>query len=148
MVAPKTPPESNYSAKNITVLEGLEAVRKRPGMYIGSTGVVGLHHLIWEVVDNSIDEAMAGYASKIFITLLPDHKVEVRDNVSANGIPNTPKKANAIIPIIKHNITWPRNQYPSLSDTCCDTLKKRWRALGLGIRFASSTKNFLPLISK
>ncbi len=85
MVAPKTPPESNYDAKNITILEGLEAVRRRPGMYIGSTGTIGLHHLIWEVVDNSIDEAMAGYASKIFITLLPDHKIEVRDN--GRGIP-------------------------------------------------------------
>ncbi len=77
--------DSTYSAKNITVLEGLEAVRRRPGMYIGSTGSVGLHHLIWEVVDNSIDEAMAGYASKIYITLLPDHTVEVRDN--GRGIP-------------------------------------------------------------
>ncbi len=85
MSAAKTTPESNYSAKNITVLEGLEAVRKRPGMYIGSTGAVGLHHLIWEVVDNSIDEAMAGFASKIFITLLPDHHIEVRDN--GRGIP-------------------------------------------------------------
>ncbi len=84
------PPEKNtndgsYSAKNITVLEGLEAVRRRPGMYIGSTGETGLHHLIWEVVDNSIDEAMAGYASEITLTLLPDHIVEVRDN--GRGIP-------------------------------------------------------------
>ena len=76
---------SNYSAKNITVLEGLEAVRRRPGMYIGSTGPVGLHHLVWEVVDNSVDEAMAGYCDKIMISLLPDHKVEVRDN--GRGIP-------------------------------------------------------------
>jgi DNA gyrase subunit B len=76
---------SNYSAESITVLEGLEAVRRRPGMYIGSTGPTGLHHLIWEVVDNSIDEAMAGYCSQIYITLLPDHKIEVRDN--GRGIP-------------------------------------------------------------
>ncbi len=85
-MAQKNPADtSSYSAKNITVLEGLEAVRRRPGMYIGSTGPTGLHHLIWEVVDNSIDEAMAGYCTQITITLLPDHHVEVRDN--GRGIP-------------------------------------------------------------
>lgn len=76
---------SGYSAKNITVLEGLEAVRRRPGMYIGSTGPTGLHHLIWEVVDNAVDEAMAGFCNEINISLLPDHTVEVRDN--GRGIP-------------------------------------------------------------
>ncbi|MFH1750007.1 MAG: DNA topoisomerase (ATP-hydrolyzing) subunit B [bacterium] len=74
-----------YTAESITVLEGLEPVRKRPAMYIGSTGVDGLHHLIWEVLDNSIDEAMAGYANEITIRLLPDSKVEVKDN--GRGIP-------------------------------------------------------------
>ena len=64
-----------YGAEQITVLEGLDPVRKRPGMYIGNTAAAGLHHLIWEVVDNCIDEAMAGYANKIEVKLLPEGKV-------------------------------------------------------------------------
>lgn len=76
---------ASYGAKDIQVLEGLEAVRKRPGMYIGSTGPSGLHHLIWEVVDNSVDEAMAGYCDHISVTLLPDGGCRVIDN--GRGIP-------------------------------------------------------------
>ena len=77
--------DNNYTAKDIYVLEGLEPVRKRPGMYIGSTGVDGLHHLIWEVVDNSIDEAIAGYAKNIEVILMPENKVKVIDD--GRGIP-------------------------------------------------------------
>ncbi|MAF20780.1 MAG: DNA topoisomerase (ATP-hydrolyzing) subunit B [Parcubacteria group bacterium] len=77
--------QTSYEAKDIYVLEGLEPVRKRPGMYIGSTGIDGLHHLIWEVIDNGLDEASAGFATEIELTLLPDNRVRVSDN--GRGIP-------------------------------------------------------------
>ena len=77
--------ESSYSAKDISVLEGLEPVRKRPGMYIGGTGIEGLHHLVWEIFDNSRDEAMGGFANEIEVVMLPDNTIRVADN--GRGIP-------------------------------------------------------------
>ncbi|MFM9379177.1 DNA topoisomerase (ATP-hydrolyzing) subunit B [Gordonia sp. VNK21] len=91
---PRKAESGEYNADSISILEGLEAVRKRPGMYIGSTGERGLHHLIWEVVDNSVDEAMAGYASRVDVTLTADGGVEVVDDgrgmpvgMHATGVP-------------------------------------------------------------
>jgi len=81
-------PSADYGAKDIQVLEGLDPVRKRPGMYIGSTGKAGLHHLIWEVVDNAVDEAMAGFATRVSVTLLDDGGCRVDDN--GRGIPVDP----------------------------------------------------------
>lgn len=84
-MAKKASEKGNYDASSISVLEGLEPVRKRPGMYIGTTGPDGLHHLIWEIFDNSRDEAMGGYADRIEVTLLPDNYIRVADN--GRGIP-------------------------------------------------------------
>src|SRR3989338_7151908 len=83
-----------YGAESITVLEGLEPVRKRPGMYIGSTGPEGLHHLVWEIFDNSRDEAMAGEADRVEVALLPGNRVRVVDN--GRGIPVDIHKATKV----------------------------------------------------
>ena len=91
---------ASYTENDITVLEGLEAVRKRPGMYIGSTGPTGLHHLVWEVVDNSVDEAMAGRATRIDVTLLPDGGCRVVDDgagIPVGPHPKYPKQSTAEI---------------------------------------------------
>ena len=99
----KTTGSADYGAKDIQVLEGLDPVRKRPGMYIGSTGLAGLHHLIWEVVDNSVDEAMAGYCTRIGVTLLPDGGCAVWDNgrgVPVDPYPSGPHKGKSAAEVV------------------------------------------------
>src|SRR5678815_1203359 len=97
---------SNYTAKDITVLEGLEPVRKRPGMYIGGVGAAGLHHLVWEVLDNAVDEAMNGYASNIAVTLHQDgSSVTVTDDgrgIPVDKHPTTKKSALEVIFTVLH----------------------------------------------
>ncbi|MEY4401676.1 MAG: hypothetical protein RL072_1541 [Actinomycetota bacterium] len=94
---------ASYGAKDIQVLEGLDPVRRRPGMYIGSTGLAGLHHLIWEVVDNSVDEAMAGFCDKIVVTLHPDGSCEVVDNgrgIPVDPYPSGPHKGKSALEVV------------------------------------------------
>ncbi len=112
-MAPNTPSDAtegtmrkgsaSYGAKDIQVLEGLDPVRKRPGMYIGSTGLTGLHHLVWEVVDNSVDEAMAGFCNKITVTLHKDGSCEVVDNgrgIPVDPYPSGPHKGKSALEVV------------------------------------------------
>ena len=96
-MADKTP---SYGAEDIQILEGLQAVRKRPGMYIGSTGSMGLHHLVWEIVDNSVDEAMAGFCNRIEVTVHLDNSVTVADNGRGIPVAKHPKRKMSTLEVV------------------------------------------------
>src|SRR5580765_2811224 len=95
----------NYTAEDIKVLEGMEAVRKRPAMYIGSNGEMGLHHLVYEIVDNSVDEALAGYCDTINVTIHLDNSITVEDNgrgIPVDMMPNEKRPAAEVVMTMLH----------------------------------------------
>ena len=105
--------DAKYTATNIQVLEGLEAVRKRPGMYIGTTSAAGLHHLVWEIVDNSIDEALAGYCTDVTVTINKGNTITVVDN--GRGIPVDMVAKSGLSGVENTGLCSPASRFSTLS---------------------------------
>ena len=106
-------PNSDYSARHLSVLEGLEAVRKRPGMYIGSTDSRGLMHCLWEIIDNSVDEALAGHGNRIEVILHKDFSVEVRDKARGVPVDIEPKTGLSGVEVVFTSCTLVENSAPA-----------------------------------